>query len=159
MTRIERRMRQMEVRMASKDAMLETILSALREANIMPPEGANIGREAASSRKTRHRAAKPSDSAVAESICLWSEYHDLAGQMYGRGSHRASKSAFAERHRFAEREFRRAFSYADKRGLGSAPRARYNAEIIASTVTLREALKESHGKGSESPLFRLKRAV
>jgi len=107
----------------------------------------------------RGRATKPDDAAVLETRGLWDEFHRVAKQVYGSGSPRLKKAAFAFRHHLPEREFRRAFSLVDRRGLGSAPRARHNAEIVAATNELKRCLKESHGQTSFSPLSPLKRAV
>jgi hypothetical protein len=109
-------------------------------------------------RRKRAPAPRPDDAEVAESIRLWKQYQDVAGKMYGKGSQRSSKSAFAGRYHFPEREFYRAFSLTDQRGLGSAPRKRYNAAIIEATSTLKQALK-SHGTHRDSPLSGLKPAV
>jgi hypothetical protein len=97
--------------------------------------------------------------AVMASRRLWEQYQNVAAEIYDRPSERSSKSRFAERHHLSEREFRRAFSLVDKRGLGAVPRARYNAVIREVTETLRRTLKESPGTRRDSPSMRWKRAV
>ena len=96
---------------------------------------------------------------VRETQRLWQEYQAVAAEIYEPRSERGSKSRFAERHHLSEREFRRAFSLTDKRGLGAVPRARYNDVIREVTETLRKTLNESPGTRRESPSMRLKRAV
>jgi hypothetical protein len=97
--------------------------------------------------------------AVLASQRLWQEYQAVAAEVYEPRSERGSKSRFAERHHLSEREFRRAFSFTDKRGLGDGPRTRYNAVIREVTETLRKTVNESPGTRRESPTMRLKRAV
>ena len=96
---------------------------------------------------------------VRETQRLWQEYQTVAAEVYEPRSERGSKSRFAERHHLSEREFRRAFSLTDKRGLGAAPRARYNDVIREVTETLRRTLNESPGTRRDSPSMRLKPAV
>ena len=96
---------------------------------------------------------------VQETQRLWSEYQTVAAEVYEPRSERGSKSRFAERHHLSEREFRRAFSLTDKRGLGAMPRERYNNVIREVTETLRKTLNESPGTRRESPSMRLKPAV
>jgi hypothetical protein len=96
---------------------------------------------------------------VRETQRLWQEYQTVAAEVYEPRSERGSKSRFASRHHLSEREFRRAFSFTDKRGLGTAPRERYNNVIREVTETLRKTLKESPGTQRKSPLTRLKPAV
>jgi hypothetical protein len=97
--------------------------------------------------------------AVRETQRLWQEYQAVAAEIYEPRSERGSKSRFAERHHLSEREFRRAFSLTDKRGLGAMPRERYNNVIREVTETLRKTLNESPGTRRESPSMRLKPAV
>jgi hypothetical protein len=120
------------------------------------------GRSARRKRETISLPAltRPADAAkVRETQRLWSEYQTVAAEVYEPRSERGSKSRFAERHHLSEREFRRAFSLTDKRGLGAVPRARYNDVIREVTETLRKTLNESPGTRRESPTMRLKRAV
>jgi hypothetical protein len=113
-----------------------------------------------SARRKREPAPRPADAAkVRETQRLWQEYQTLAAQVYGLRCARASKSKFADRFHLSEREFRRAFSLADARGLGTAPRARYNSAIREAAGTLREALKQSPGTHRVSPLSGLRPAV
>jgi hypothetical protein len=103
--------------------------------------------EAAGAPKPKPAPSKPGDAEVMETRRLWDEYHDVAEKVYGRGSQRASKSAFAKRHHFPEREFRRAFSSVDKRGLrpGSALLVRIRDELREATATLKQTPGNTHG--------------
>ena len=110
-------------------------------------------------RKKREPAPRPSDAAVRETRALWQKYQEVAARMYGLRSQSSGKARFAERHHLSEREFRRAFSSTDTRGLSHAARQRYDVAIREAITTLQETLKQSHGTRRDSPLSRLKPAV
>src|SRR6516165_33886 len=106
--------------------------------------------QAARPPKSRTRAPRPADAEIMETRRLWKDYQVVAWKMYGPRSQSASKARFAERHHFPEREFRRAFSLTDKRGLGNGPRRGYNTAIRKAAETLQETLKQSHGTRRDS---------